>query len=77
MVRRTCGGTPGLPTSASPASCVAYKVPVAVALARQALQEGKCVVVGLQSTGEARVKQMARDKGMQVGGMAWQWSRCR
>lgn len=58
--------------------CVAYKVPVAVALARQALQEGKCVVVGLQSTGEARVKQMARDKGMQVrrgrpvgGGCMW------
>ena len=33
------------------------KVPTVVALAKQALQENKCVVVGLQSTGEARTEE--------------------
>ena len=34
--------------------CIAAKVPEVVQLARRGLQEGKCVVIGLQSTGEAR-----------------------
>jgi len=34
--------------------CVALKVPAAVALAEAALAEGKCCVIGLQSTGDAR-----------------------
>ena len=34
--------------------CIAAKVPRAIALSKKALEEGKCVVVGLQSTGEAR-----------------------
>ncbi|CAM9481207.1 unnamed protein product, partial [Phaeothamnion confervicola] len=33
--------------------CIALKVPAAVRLAKAALEEGKCVVLGLQSTGEA------------------------
>jgi hypothetical protein len=33
------------------------KVPAAVRLAKQALEEDKCVVIGLQSTGEARTEE--------------------
>lgn len=33
------------------------KVPAAVRLAKQALMDGKCVVIGLQSTGEARTEE--------------------
>lgn len=33
------------------------KVPVTVRLAKQALLEDKCVVIGLQSTGEARTEE--------------------
>lgn len=33
------------------------KVPTVVKLAKQALGESKCVVVGLQSTGEARTEE--------------------
>lgn len=33
------------------------KVPAAVRLAKKALAEGKCVVIGLQSTGEARTEE--------------------
>ena len=33
-----------------------FKVPTLVTLARTALDEGKCVVIGLQSTGEAHAK---------------------
>lgn len=33
------------------------KVPAAVRLAKQALADGKCVVIGLQSTGEARTEE--------------------
>lgn len=45
---------------------MAYKVPLAVEQTREALRQGKCVVIGLQSTGEARIKQMAKAKTMQV-----------
>ena len=34
--------------------CIASKVPTIVAAARAELAAGKCVVIGLQSTGEAR-----------------------
>eukprot|EP00731_Ephydatia_muelleri_P023466 Em0015g1049a len=34
--------------------CIAAKVPEAVKLAKRAIEQGKCVVIGLQSTGEAR-----------------------
>lgn len=33
------------------------KVPAVVRLAKQALMENKCVVIGLQSTGEARTEE--------------------
>lgn len=37
--------------------CMSAKVPAAVRLANQALLEDKCVVIGLQSTGEARTEE--------------------
>ncbi|KAL5978725.1 udp-glycosyltransferase [Asimina triloba] len=37
--------------------CMSAKVPAAVRLAKQALTENKCVVIGLQSTGEARTEE--------------------
>jgi hypothetical protein len=38
--------------------CVAAKVPCVVRLTQQATSEGKCVVIGMQSTGEARTLEM-------------------
>lgn len=44
--------------------CIAAKVPETIRLARRALGEGKCVVIGLQSTGEARtLEQLERNDG--------------
>lgn len=41
-----------------------FQVPHAVALAHEAIKMGKCVVIGLQSTGEARtLEQLERDDG--------------
>ena len=37
--------------------CMSAKVPATVRLAKQALREDKCVVIGLQSTGEARTEE--------------------
>lgn len=37
--------------------CMSAKVPAAVRLAKQALLNDKCVVIGLQSTGEARTEE--------------------
>lgn len=37
--------------------CMAAKVPAAVRLSKQALMDYKCVVIGLQSTGEARTEE--------------------
>lgn len=37
--------------------CMSAKVPAAVRLSKQALVDGKCVVIGLQSTGEARTEE--------------------
>lgn len=37
--------------------CMSAKVPETVRLAKQALMEDKCVVIGLQSTGEARTEE--------------------
>ncbi|KAJ0768766.1 putative chromatin regulator PHD family [Helianthus annuus] len=36
--------------------CMSAKVPAVVSLSKQALTENKCVVIGLQSTGEARTE---------------------
>ncbi|XP_043289667.1 protein strawberry notch isoform X2 [Venturia canescens] len=44
--------------------CIAAKVKHAVTVAREAVKCGKCVVIGLQSTGEARtLEQLERDDG--------------
>lgn len=44
--------------------CIASKVNHAVKVAREAIKYGKCVVIGLQSTGEARtLEQLERDEG--------------
>ncbi|XP_075218729.1 protein strawberry notch isoform X1 [Lycorma delicatula] len=44
--------------------CIAAKVKHAVLTAREAVKCGKCVVIGLQSTGEARtLEQLERDDG--------------
>lgn len=37
--------------------CMSAKVPVTVRLAKKALSTNKCVVIGLQSTGEARTEE--------------------
>lgn len=37
--------------------CMSAKVPAVVRIAKEALAESKCVVVGLQSTGEARTEE--------------------
>lgn len=44
--------------------CISAKVPVVVDIARQALEDGKCVVVGLQSTGEAKTLEALEDGGI-------------
>lgn len=38
--------------------CVSLKVPTTISLCRQALSEGKSVVIGLQSTGDFAIKQL-------------------
>ena len=43
--------------------CVASKVPAALQVARQSLKDNKCVVIGLQSTGEARTKDAIEEHG--------------
>ena len=48
--------------------CIAAKVPEVIKLARKALEDGKCVVIGLQSTGEARtLEQLERNAGELTG----------
>ena len=43
--------------------CIASKVDKAVSLAKKALEDGHCVIIGLQSTGEARAKGAAKVAG--------------
>ncbi|XP_011404218.2 PREDICTED: protein strawberry notch homolog 1-like isoform X2 [Amphimedon queenslandica] len=44
--------------------CIAAKVPSVIDLAMQSLKDGKCVVIGLQSTGEARtLEQLGQSHG--------------
>ncbi|XP_050547780.1 protein strawberry notch [Daktulosphaira vitifoliae] len=44
--------------------CIAAKVKHAVEVAREAIKHGKCVIIGLQSTGEARtLEQLEKDDG--------------
>lgn len=41
--------------------CISVKVPVAIEIAERSLAEGKCVVIGLQSTGEAKTLEALDD----------------
>lgn len=43
--------------------CIASKVKYAVKLAKEALRDDKCVVIGLQSTGEARTLEQLEESG--------------
>ena len=48
--------------------CIAAKVPETIRQAKKAIEEGKCVVIGLQSTGEARtMEQLEQDDGELTG----------
>jgi hypothetical protein len=42
------------------------KVPVTVRLAKKALSTNKCVVIGLQSTGEARTEEAVNKYGLEL-----------
>ncbi|KAF6136596.1 hypothetical protein GIB67_016052 [Kingdonia uniflora] len=46
--------------------CMSAKVPAAVKLAKKALLENKCVVIGLQSTGEARTEEAVSKYGFEM-----------
>ena len=46
------------------ALCIASKVDTAISTAKQALEDGHCCIIGLQSTGEARAKGAARTSGL-------------
>ncbi|XP_027354630.1 protein FORGETTER 1 [Abrus precatorius] len=46
--------------------CMSAKVPATVRLAKQALVEEKCVVIGLQSTGEARTEEAVTKYGSEL-----------
>ena len=44
--------------------CIASKVDTAISTAKQALEDGHCCIIGLQSTGEARAKGAAKAAGI-------------
>ncbi|KAJ9551193.1 hypothetical protein OSB04_015238 [Centaurea solstitialis] len=46
--------------------CMSAKVPAVVSLTKQALMENKCVVIGLQSTGEARTEDAVTKYGIEL-----------
>lgn len=46
--------------------CMSAKVPAVVRLSKQALLENKCVVIGLQSTGEARTEEAITKYGLEL-----------
>ncbi|XP_078433295.1 RING/FYVE/PHD zinc finger superfamily protein isoform X2 [Wolffia australiana] len=46
--------------------CMSAKVPAVVKLAKQALIENKCAVIGLQSTGEARTEEAVSKYGIEL-----------
>lgn len=46
--------------------CMSAKVPATVRLAKQALSKDKCVVIGLQSTGEARTEEAVTKYGLEL-----------
>ncbi|XP_066343791.1 protein FORGETTER 1-like isoform X1 [Miscanthus floridulus] len=46
--------------------CMSAKVPAVARLAKEALAENKCVVIGLQSTGEARTEEAVTKYGVEM-----------
>ncbi|KAL8461796.1 hypothetical protein ACS0TY_033048 [Phlomoides rotata] len=46
--------------------CMSAKVPAVVRLSQQALLDNKCVVIGLQSTGEARTEEAVAKYGLEL-----------
>ncbi|XP_051128829.1 protein FORGETTER 1 isoform X2 [Andrographis paniculata] len=46
--------------------CMSAKVPAVVRLSEEALADGKCVVIGLQSTGEARTEEAVTKYGSEL-----------
>ena len=44
-------------------ACASLQIPCLVRMSKAALQEGKCVVIGLQSTGEARTADVVAERG--------------
>lgn len=62
-----CQRWPSSPINPRPApSPPALQVPAIVRMARAALASGKCAVIGLQSTGEARTADVVAEKGEQL-----------
>ncbi|KAF6201808.1 hypothetical protein GE061_004203 [Apolygus lucorum] len=48
--------------------CISGKVRVAINIAREAIKCGKCVVIGLQSTGESRIQDMIGKEDLDLDG---------
>eukprot|EP00980_Cylindrotheca_fusiformis_P014949 scaffold4095_cov117-Cylindrotheca_fusiformis.AAC.6 len=46
--------------------CIASKVDMAIQTAKEALEDGHCCIIGLQSTGEARAKDAAKQAGLEL-----------
>ena len=42
------------------------QVPALVRTAKKAIEDGKCVVIGLQSTGEARTQDVVAERGEEL-----------
>ncbi|VDO04076.1 unnamed protein product [Rodentolepis nana] len=47
--------------------CMSAKVDACVRIAKRALRSGKCVVIGLQSTGEAKTLEQVEESGPEMG----------
>ena len=47
-------------------ACVPAQVPGLVRMSKEALAQGKCVVIGLQSTGEARTVDVIAERGEEL-----------
>ena len=45
------------------AASLLLQIPCLVRMSKAALEEGKCVVIGLQSTGEARTADVVAERG--------------
>ena len=55
-----------MPSGTATKRLLSLQVPWLVQMAKQALAEGKCVVIGLQSTGEARTADVVSERGEEL-----------